>query len=103
MKAEPIIKRSFIKEHVFNNGSSVLNCTFDISELEKLADNGKIKIKIRSLKEPSQLGSTHIAILDDWKPDPSYSSSKTAEKEVPDELKDIQQQASADSETDLPF
>ena len=102
-KLKPIIAKSYIKEKVFDNGGYVLNCSFDIEELKKLADqSGKVKMIISPLRNESPYGSTHKAVHDDWKPTAGYNKPQSQD-EAPQELQDMANAMNNSNDDDLPF
>ncbi len=68
-KLNKFIDKCYIREKVFENGGSVLNCAFGVDELQELADSkGWVNITIAKRKSPSDNGKTHYAKHDDYKP-----------------------------------
>ena len=78
MSEEPkYINKTYIKKKDFENGGSVLNCAFDIEELQNLAVDGWVNFTICERREPSENGKTHYAKLD------TYKKSKLADEDLP--------------------
>lgn len=60
---------SYIKEYTSENGWSILNASFKLSDLQQIAnDDGWCKIKIAKRREESEKGATHYAYEDDFVP-----------------------------------
>jgi len=61
----------FLKERKFDNGGSIINATITetfVNDCLDKMDNGKIRVKICSRREPDKNGNTHYVEVDDWKP-----------------------------------
>jgi|TARA_Y100000310_G_scaffold29525_1_gene28044 predicted RNase H-like nuclease len=68
-KEKTYINKCAIREHVFDSGSRVLNCAFNVDELKSHADdNGWVNITIAERQTPSDKGYTHYVYLDEYKP-----------------------------------
>lgn len=67
------IENTFIREKVFGDGGSVLNCCTDadtfIAAINANRDErGQFRFVIGKRKQPSQGGVTHWCAVDTWKP-----------------------------------
>ena len=63
------INMCWFREKKFDNGGSVINCGFNIEELQKHADeNGWVNMVIAERKTISDKGYTHYAYKDEFKP-----------------------------------
>lgn len=63
------INMCWLREKVFDDGGSVINCAFNVEELQKHADeNGWVNMVIKKRREPNEKGYTHYAEKDTWKP-----------------------------------
>jgi hypothetical protein len=66
---------SYIKEYVSENGWSILNCSFKLSDLQAIVnEDGWCKVKIGKRKEESEKGATHYSYEDDFVPQPNNLS-----------------------------
>jgi hypothetical protein len=60
---------SMIRKKIFDNGGSVLNCSFKLDDLEQHAnEDGWINITISKRREVSDKGATHYAFRNEYKP-----------------------------------
>lgn len=61
------------KEKKFDNGSSIINIDFLLSELQALPINerGYVKVTVSQLREPDKFGNTHSVYENDFKPSKS--------------------------------
>ena len=58
-----------LKEKVFDNGGSLINAAFNITELQKHADqNGWVNIVIAKRRAVSEKGATHYAYKNTFEP-----------------------------------
>lgn len=74
------INKCSIKEKTFDNGGSVLNCSFHIDELITYKnENGWVNLTICERREVSDKGHTHYAKLNNYTP-PTDDSSDVEEK-----------------------
>jgi hypothetical protein len=84
--------RGSSKEHVFNNGSAVINFSLNYENLGELVDEkGWIQLTMAPRKEVDPYGNTHVVYLNEFKPD--ASKKVEAAKSTPDK----------DEDGDLPF
>ena len=61
------INQCSLKEKVFDNGGSLINAAFKVSELEEHADeNGWVNIVIAKRREVSEKGATHYAYKSEY-------------------------------------
>jgi len=61
---------SYIKEYVSENGWSILNCSFKLSDLQEIVnEDGWCKVKVAKRKEESEKGATHYSYEDDYQKD----------------------------------
>ena len=59
------INQCSLREKVFDNGGSLINAAFKVSELQEHADeNGWVNIVIAKRREVSEKGATHYAYKD---------------------------------------
>lgn len=58
------------KEHVFENGGSILHVDLKVDDLKRLPINeaGYVKLNISKLPNPDNYGNTHSIYENDWKP-----------------------------------
>ena len=90
-KDKTYINMCKIKEVKFDNGGSVMNADFKVSELaEHENENGWVKITIAERRVPSEKGATHYAYVNDFVPS---SGGKTYNNNVSSKMED----------DDLPF
>ena len=89
-KETTFINKCSIKEHVFDNGDSVLNMAVHVNELiiHKNGD-GWINLSICKRREKSDKGVTHYAKLNDYEPRVDEDS--------------VKEESKSDSDDDLPF
>ena len=61
------INQCSLKEKVFDNGGSLINAAFKVSELQEHADaNGWVNIVIAKRREVSEKGATHYAYKSEY-------------------------------------
>ena len=98
MSTEKVYARGNASEHVFENGSSLVNFSINLEDLKQYSDEkGWINLVIQAKRETDQFGNTHAVTVNTWKPD-----KKKAQTEKPR----AQQDAFAgptDAGEDLPF
>jgi hypothetical protein len=76
------INMCWLREKVFDDGSSVINCAFNVEELQGHADDsGWVNMVIKKRREPNEKGYTHYAQLDTWKPTGSQLENNESEAE----------------------
>ena len=82
------INQCSLREKVFDNGGSLINAAFKVSELQEHVDeNGWVNLVIAKRREVSEKGATHYAYVNDYEPpkDSQTAPKKTAAK-VEDDL-----------------
>ena len=63
------INQCSLREKVFDNGGSLINAAFKVSELQEHADNnGWVNIVIAKRREISDKGATHYAYKSEYEP-----------------------------------
>ena len=61
------INQSSLREKVFDNGGSLINAAFKVSELQEHADeNGWVNLVIAKRREVSEKGATHYAYKSEY-------------------------------------
>ena len=89
------INQCSLKEKVFDNGGSLINAAFKVSELEEHADeNGWVNIVIAKRREVSEKGATHYAYKSEYQrqdnqqtsQDTSYQQQTTSNRVEDDDL-----------------
>ena len=70
MTEKTYINKVSLKEKVFENGSRVLNCAFNVEELASHAKDGWIRFVIAPRREANEKGMTHYVYRDDFEPKP---------------------------------
>tara|TARA_R110000824_G_scaffold229112_1_gene416786 strand:+ start:4579 stop:4872 length:294 start_codon:yes stop_codon:yes gene_type:complete len=76
------INMCWLREKVFDDGGSVINCAFNVEELQGHADDsGWVNMVIKKRREPNEKGYTHYAQLDTWKPTGSQLENNESEAE----------------------
>lgn len=66
-------KKNYIKgsakEHVFDNGGSVIHIDMKLEDLKKIAnERGYVKVTVSKLKQTDDYGNTHSVYENDYKP-----------------------------------
>ena len=80
------INKCSIKEKTFDNGGSVLNCSFHIDELIiHKNENGWVNLTICERREVSDKGHTHYAKLNNYTPPTDDSSDVKEKKKLEDD------------------
>ena len=92
------INQCSLREKVFDNGGSLINAAFKVSELQEHADeNGWVNIVIAKRREVSEKGATHYAYK-------SEDQRNTNQQVPPQNTNDQGQGVTPDSmDDDLPF
>jgi len=85
MTEKTYINKCSLKEKVFENGSRVLNCAFNIEELSSHAKDGWIRLVIAPRRSPNEKGYTHYCYKDSFEPKPREEPRETQEKPAKDE------------------
>ncbi|KKN23839.1 hypothetical protein LCGC14_0900950 [marine sediment metagenome] len=77
--------RGSAKEHVFDNGSSLVNFSLNIENLkEKANEDGWIQLVMTARQEVDQYGNTHLVYFNDFKPKPQGDAQeKEPEEDLP--------------------
>ena len=70
MTEKTYINKCSLKEKVFDNGSRVLNCAFNVEELASHAKDGWIRFVIAPRRQASEKGMTHYVYKDSFEPKP---------------------------------
>ena len=95
------INQCSLREKVFDNGGSLINAAFKVSELQEHSDeNGWVNIVIAKRREVSEKGATHYAYKSEYQrntnlptePAESQSTTDQGQGVMPDSMDD-----------DLPF
>ena len=96
--------RSAIKKFTFDNGETILNCSFKLEDLQKIAKNGWIRLKIAERKNPSEKGFTHYAYEDPYVPagQPIYNKTPRPAQQPTQEEPPLSQQDDIDI-NEIPF
>ena len=92
------INQCSLKEKVFDNGGSLINAAFKVSELEEHADeNGWVNIVIAKRREVSEKGATHYAYKSEYQRQDNQQTSQ--------DTSSYQQQTTSNpiEDDDLPF
>ena len=92
------INQCSLKEKVFDNGGSLINAAFNVSELEEHADeNGWVNIVIAKRREVSEKGATHYAYKSEYQRQDNQQTSQ--------DTSSYQQQTTSNpvEDDDLPF
>ena len=93
------INQCSLREKVFDNGGSLINAAFKVSELQEHADeNGWVNLVIAKRREVSEKGATHYAYKSEYQrqnPQPQQEIAPTPSQQqpTPDPIED----------DDLPF
>ena len=93
------INQCSLREKTFDNGGSLINAAFKISELQDHADeNGWVNLVIAKRREVSEKGATHYAYKSEYQRQNSQPQSQMAQTPSP-------QQPTPDpiDDDDLPF
>ena len=95
------INQCSLREKVFDNGGSLINAAFKVSELQEHTDeNGWVNIVIAKRREVSEKGATHYA----YKSEYQRNTNQPAPAEEPQNTTDQGQGVMPDSmDDDLPF
>ncbi len=78
MTEKTYINKCSLKEKVFENGSRVLNCAFNVEELASHAKDGWIRFVIAPRRSPNEKGMTHYVYKDSFEPKPQEQQQETA-------------------------
>ena len=76
MTEKTYINKCSLKEKVFDNGSRVLNCAFNVEELASHAKDGWIRFVIAPRRSPNEKGMTHYVYKDSFEPKPQQEPVK---------------------------
>ena len=93
------INQCSLREKTFDNGGSLINAAFKVSELQDHADeNGWVNLVIAKRREVSEKGATHYAYKSEYQrqnsqPQPQMAPAPTQQQPTPDPIED----------DDLPF
>ncbi len=68
MSERTFINKCGLRKKVFDNGGSVLNCAFNLEELNRHGKDGWIRIVIAERRQASDKGYTHYAYIDTFEP-----------------------------------
>ena len=91
------INQCSLREKVFENGGSLINAAFKVSELQEHADeNGWVNIVIAKRREVSEKGATHYAYKSEYQRQNNQQQSKQDSMQQ-------QQPTSNPLDDDLPF
>ena len=91
------INQCSLREKVFENGGSLINAAFKVSELQEHADeNGWVNIVIAKRREVSEKGATHYAYKSEYQ-------RQNNQEQTPQDSMQQQQQISNPLDDDLPF
>lgn len=65
----------FAKEHVFNDGSALIDLELDLTDLQTCVvnDKGRIRITVARRRTPDKAGNTHYVFENAFKPKPQAS------------------------------
>ena len=78
MPEKQYVNKCKIVEKEFDNegwSGSVMNCAFNVDELQSMSQNGWVNITIAKRREPSEKGATHYAYKKEYKPKDSQTQS----------------------------
>ncbi len=79
-----IYTRGSAKEHVFDNGSSLVNFSLNIENLkEKANEDGWIQLVMTARQEVDQYGNTHLVYFNDFKPKPQEDKAQEPKEDLP--------------------
>ena len=93
------INQCSLREKVFDNGGSLINAAFKVSELQEHADeNGWVNLVIAKRREVSEKGATHYAYKSEYQrqnsqPQQEMAPAPTQQQPTPNPIED----------DDLPF
>tara|TARA_R110000765_G_scaffold350992_2_gene440978 strand:+ start:169 stop:444 length:276 start_codon:yes stop_codon:yes gene_type:complete len=80
------INKCAIKQKTFDNGGSVLNCSFHVDELIiHKNENGWVNITICERRDVSEKGHTHYAKLNSYTPPTEDTQSQETNTQVSDD------------------
>ena len=92
------INQCSLREKVFDNGGSLINAAFKVSELQEHADeNGWVNIVIAKRREVSEKGATHYAYKSE------YQMQNNQQKSQQDSMQQQQPTSNPIEDDDLPF
>ena len=92
------INQCSLREKVFDNGGSLINAAFKVSELQEHADeNGWVNIVIAKRREVSEKGATHYAYKRE------YQRQNTQQQSQQDDMQQQQPTSNPIEDDDLPF
>ena len=92
------INQCSLREKVFDNGGSLINAAFKVSELQEHADeNGWVNIVIAKRREVSEKGATHYAYKSD------YQRQNNQQQPQQDNMQQQQPTSNPIEDDDLPF
>ena len=92
------INQCSLREKVFDNGGSLINAAFKVSELQEHADeNGWVNIVIAKRREVSEKGATHYAYKSE------YQRQDSQQKPQQDSMQQQQPTSNPIEDDDLPF
>ena len=93
------INQCSLREKTFDNGGSLINAAFKVSELQEHADeNGWVNIVIAKRREVSEKGATHYAYKSE------YQRQNTQQQgQMSPESSNLQPTANPMEDDDLPF
>ena len=83
MTEKTYINKCSLKEKVFENGSKVLNCAFNVEELTQHANaEGWVRFVIAPRRSPNEKGMTHYVYKDSFEPKPQQEPAKVQTRYV---------------------
>ena len=92
------INQCSLREKVFENGGSLINAAFKVSELQEHADeNGWVNIVIAKRREVSEKGATHYAYKSE------YQRQDSQQQPQQDSMQQQQPTTNPLEDDDLPF
>ena len=92
------INQCSLREKVFDNGGSLINAAFKVSELQEHADeNGWVNIVIAKRREVSEKGATHYAYKSE------YQRQNNQQQSQQDGMQHQQPTSNPIEDDDLPF
>ena len=92
------INQCSLREKVFDNGGSLINAAFKVSELQEHADeNGWVNIVIAKRREVSEKGATHYPYKSE------YQRQNNQQQSQQDSMQQQQPTSNPIEEDDLPF
>ena len=92
------INQCSLREKVFDNGGSLINAAFKVSELQEHADeNGCVNIVIAKRLEVSEKGATHYAYKSE------YQRQNNQQQSQQDSMQQQQPTSNPIEDDDLPF